>query len=142
MGVGDGGALARRALETTGHLRGGHWRRRGSGEVGSRWRLVNPTRRSSSLLGEWVGVLETTPLRRSSHRASTGGGEAGAGAEELEEGGPGVTGAHRRPRRPPPPGHAPLPPATQSAASFASSAVGRLRPERVRERDNHGEGLG
>ncbi|BAS83862.1 Os03g0311100 [Oryza sativa Japonica Group] len=34
MGVGDGGALARRALETTGHLRGGHWRRRGTCEEG------------------------------------------------------------------------------------------------------------
>uniref|UniRef100_A0A0D3FHP0 DUF834 domain-containing protein n=1 Tax=Oryza barthii TaxID=65489 RepID=A0A0D3FHP0_9ORYZ len=140
MGVGDGGALVRRALETTGHLREGHWRRRGTCEegIGDGGAAV----RSSSLLGEWVGVLDTTPLRRSSHRASTGGGEAGAGAEELEEGGPGVIGAHRRPRRPPPPGHAPLPPATQSAASFASSAVSRLRPERVRERDNHGEGLG
>nr|ABF95579.1 hypothetical protein LOC_Os03g19740 [Oryza sativa Japonica Group] len=123
---------ARWGLETVGHWRGGHWRRRGTCEEGigddgalARRALETAGQRSSSLLGEWVGVLETTPLRRSSHRASTGGGEAGAGAEELEEGGSGspaltvdredhhlwATRRCRRPPNPPPPSRAP-----QSAA--------------------------
>lgn len=123
---GEGAAGCDGGLETVGNWRGGRWRRRGSDEVGSRRRLIDPMRRSSSLLGgllqkrrrlvdtlvgEWAGVHKAAALRWGHRRSpltmkttTSGAGRPGGGGGTRRSGGGGRrTRASRSPPPPPPP---------------------------------------